>query len=101
MARGNVPFYKQPAEKYLIAMDYTSELSTGETIASATVKCYEVVAGTDVTTTLIDSSSTTTTQAKTVIKAGTSGKKYKVIFLTTTSLGYIFEDDVFFFVQSI
>lgn len=94
----NPPFLKQPTEKYLIAVDYTTELATGETIASVTVTAYEVLTGTNVTSTVIDSTATTTTLGKAVIKAGTSGKKYKITFVVTTSLGYILEDDLFMIV---
>ena len=91
----NPPFYKQPTEKYAIAMDYTSELADSETISSTAIVVTEILAGTVVTSTIIDSTATTDTQAKAVIKAGTSGKRYKITFKSTSNLAYVYEDDVF------
>jgi hypothetical protein len=91
----NPPFYKQPSEKYAIAVDYSNDLTSGETIASTLVTAIETYTGTTVTTTIIDSTAVTSTQAKAVVKAGTSGKQYKITVKSTSSLSYIYEDDLF------
>ena len=86
-------FPKQPNEKYSVAIDYTDELTTGETVSSTVITAAEVATGDDATATVIDSTTNSTTTATAVVKAGTSGLQYKFTYVTTTSLGYVLEDE--------
>jgi hypothetical protein len=87
-------FSKQAAEKYAVGIDYEDDLVTGETIASVVVVGTEKATGTVVTSTIIDSTTTTTTTASAVVKAGTSGVAYVLTFTATSSLGYVYEDEI-------
>lgn len=86
-------FTKQPSEIYPISVDYSDVLDTGETISSESVTATDS-AGTDVTATLIDSTEISGSTIKAVIKAGTTGNKYKLTFKATTSDSNLYEDDI-------
>jgi hypothetical protein len=95
-------FFKQPDEKYPISMDYTDALNATETISSVSVKAYTTYGAiTDVSTTLIDTTSIEGNICNAVVKAGTTGAKYKITFKATTDEGNIYEEDVWMKVQSI
>jgi hypothetical protein len=79
---------KRVNEKFAIGFVYsTPDISTGETIASATVT---VPTGlTAVGTPVIVPSTLTVSQ---VVSGGTAGVEYTVVFKVTTSVGYIYEN---------
>lgn len=72
-------------------------LDENETISAAAVKCYELPALTDSSTTMISDVAAygnPATKVKYKIKAGTAGKRYRVNFRITTSSGQKFEDNL-------
>jgi hypothetical protein len=79
---------KRVNEKFAIGFSYSSpDLAAGETISTVT---------TTVTTGLTKEGSPIhpagTNEVSQVVSGGTVGTDYNVVFLVTTSAGYIFED---------
>ena len=75
---------KQPSENRVYVMDFSGLMSKGETIASVTSVTYT---GPDVALTLSGPVTYSGVYAQQRIEGGTSGIKYKVTFVVTTSLG--------------
>ena len=88
-------FTKEPAEKYVIAIEYSGRLPTGASLSSGTVTAYDMGAGATDTSVLTSTTATiATTQAKAQVRAGSAGKKYKITFTVTLDTGDILEDEV-------
>lgn len=86
---------KQPTETRLMTMDFSSSMSTGETILSID----------DISTNPIGptfGTATTGTQfASVLISGGTDKKKYKIQITVTTSLGQILENEGYLEIKDI
>jgi len=80
-------FQKQVYEEFVIGVDFTDVLTTGETISA-----YSVVASDDTTKDGAAVLSSNTVQQK--IKAGLANKSYTFSFRVTTSAANKLEEDV-------
>ena len=87
-------FKKQVSEIVPISVDFTNLLATSETVASMTAVATDTD-GTVVTSTIIDSNSITTPICYVTVKAGTSGTRYTITIVATTSSSNVYEEDVF------
>jgi hypothetical protein len=81
---------KTPDATALLVFDYSSDLTSGETISSTVVSC-SVWSGTDPTPASLISGSATTSGAlvKQLFTGGLAGVIYFVRVLATTSLGQV------------
>ena len=88
-------FEKQSGEKLPKAIDYTGRLPEGTTVSSATMSAILYPDGTDMTATVLDGVATvTTTRITQMVKAGVSGKDYRITYQANLSGGGILEDDL-------
>lgn len=89
---------KQPAETFLVGVDFSPVLATGESITLVGSTCTARVYGTstDATETLIEDDSLevsgTVLQAR--LTGGAEGVRYLVEFRAATSTGNLYEQDV-------
>lgn len=88
-------FEKQSNEKYAISIDFSNTLETTETIASFTLSVTDELGQSVTTSDVVDSSSNDNDSVEIVVKGGTNGKNYKLTAVTTSSLGYVYEEDVY------
>ncbi|MGE5436612.1 MAG: discoidin domain-containing protein [Syntrophothermus sp.] len=95
-------FNKQPSETFLISVNFVNSLSS-DTISSYTVKAYNKVEGVEeeVTATVLAENSNGTQIVYQRVFAGETGKDYKITFVITSALGYIYEEDVIMKVREI
>lgn len=96
-------FYKQNSEKFPIAVDFSTNIESGDSIASKDVSAIIIASSADATATVIDSSLLVSTSniIKAVVKDGTTGTNYKITFKATTTNGYIYEHDVAMLVRNV
>jgi hypothetical protein len=89
-------FYKQPDEKFVIAGDFTDELTTGEAISVSSSDISAVDSdGNDATSTVLSGKEVDGAYLKTTVLAGTeNGGPYKITFKAVTDLGNVWEIDV-------
>lgn len=89
-------FYKQPDEKFVIAGDFTDELTTGEAISVSSSSVSAVDGdGNDATSTVLSGKEVDGAYLKTTVLAGTEGSSpYKITFKAVTDLGNVWEIDV-------
>lgn len=89
---------KQPAETFLVGVDFSPLLATGESLTLVGSTCTARVYGTatDATETLIEDDSleisSTVLQAR--LTGGADGVRYLVEFRAATSTGNLYEQDV-------
>ena len=86
-------FLKQPSEEFTIALDFSGDLDTGETLSSAVVTATDS-AGTDVTATIVVSDAVSGDTWAVRVQAGTAGSDYKITVVVTTSTGQVYEHEV-------
>jgi hypothetical protein len=86
-------FTKQPYEELLITVDFSSALSTGETVSSGTVIVKDA-AGTVTTVTMAGTPSVSSPYVTCLIKAGTDGAEYSISYRAVTSLSQKLEADL-------
>lgn len=87
-------FLKQPSEEFTIALDFSADLESGETIADKTVTAIDVADSSDQTSTIIVSSSIDGSRVRVRIQAGTNGHDYKITAIATTNLSQVYEHEV-------
>ena len=89
-------FFKQPSEQYSIGFEFAGKLPSSTNLSSGTVSAKDLATGTDVSTTILGSTNATIvgTQAMVMVKAGTTGAKYKITFLVLLTNGNVLEEDV-------
>jgi hypothetical protein len=89
-------FYKQPAEKYTIAFDFTDRLPPDRTMSSAAITAIRTDTGADATSTVIDTPTASISgfQVKFTVKAGTTAIDYKCTATVTLDNAHILEEDV-------
>lgn len=87
-------FLKQPSEEFTIALDFSGDLETGETIASKTVTASDLADSSDQTATIIVSSSIDGSRVRVRVRAGTNGHDYKITAVATTNLSQVYEHEV-------
>lgn len=77
-------YHKQPAEEVRLAVNFDKLLGVGETSqVGSDVKVYDDQ-GQDVTSTLLKTKTVGARRIDAIIKAGTNGKVYKVMFTMIT-----------------
>ena len=86
-------FLKQPSEEFTIAVDFSGDLDTGETLDSAVVTATDS-AGTDVTSTIVASDAVSGSTWAVRVRAGTAGQDYKITVTATTSDSQVYEHEV-------
>lgn len=86
-------FIKQSSEKYSVTVSFASNLDDSETISSYTVSCVDNNRNT--ITSVIDSSSNDDDSVSIIVKAGSTETIYKITVKVTSSLGYVYEDDIY------
>lgn len=91
-----IEFSKQPAERFPVTIDLTNRLPTAITISSCTVAAIDLTTLGDATSTVLLSGTATVSGGKVtgVVRAGTSGRTYKVTFTATLSDSSILEEDI-------
>lgn len=99
-------FSKQPAEEYIIAIEFLGLLPTGASIVSGTLSAINTSTGLDVTADVLQSTIAVIddTQAQAYIKGGLHGFDYKItarVSLTPGSPTPILEEDILMQVRSI
>ena len=86
---------KQPSEKRMFTMDFSAKMNTNETIETSTpAPAVTSIKTCGATSDLAITDLTISGQIMTMLIAdGTSGVRYRVEVILTTSLGYILEGD--------
>ena len=87
-------FLKQPAEDFTIAVEYSGDLDTGETISNKTVTATDLTDNSDATATVISASSISGTQVLVRVQAGSTNHDYLIHVRATTSTTQDYEHDV-------
>lgn len=89
-------FTKQPSETYKIAIEFSERLPTGTALSSVVWSAEQIDTGSDATATVIDdvNGEVSGTQARVIVKAGTSGKAYKLTATVTLDDTSILEEDL-------
>lgn len=88
-------FTKQPAEEYVIGVEFLGRLPTGTSLSFGTVSATDL-SGADVTGTILTSPTATIsgTQARAKAKAGVHGQDYRIRFVLTLNNSDILEEDL-------
>lgn len=89
---------KRPNEKIRIGVDFVNDIVTPATVSSVAVTVLDDNS-LDVSATLLDSSTNSGTKVYAVVKAGTSGSRYRAFFKATCSDGLIYEHSIEFRVK--
>ena len=93
-------FIKQPAESYVIAIEWLGRLPIGATLSSGTVSAVNMATGLTDNTVLASTTATISgTQARVKVTGGTTGTDFKVTFLCTFSTGDVLEEDIIMMVR--
>lgn len=87
-------FTKQPYETYIISMDFTNVLESGDTLASQNLTAIRKSDATSATTTVITSSGIDGGKLSVLVKAGTNGETYQLTGKVITILSYQYQMDV-------
>jgi hypothetical protein len=94
-------FIKQPAESYVIAIEWAGRLPIGATLSSGTVSAVNVETGITDNTVLASTTATISgTQARVKVTGGTLQTDYKITFLCTFSSADVLEEDVVMMVRA-
>jgi len=90
-----LPFFKQPAEEFVIAGKFDTVLLTGETIVAATSTIVaEDKDGFDVSSEILSGKEVDSYYLKTTVLGGeVANSPYKITFTAVTSLGNVWEVD--------
>ncbi len=87
-------FHKQPAEKRTIAVEFSADLDTGETLSTSTVTATDEATGQSASAILNGTAVISGTKVVQGIQAGTDGGRYLVHFQVSTSAGGVIEHEV-------
>lgn len=89
-------FDKQPAETYPIAFEYYGKLPAGTSLASAVGSAYNVTDSVDATAAVLHVTAGVIQGTRAIfrVKAGTTGKVYKITSKATLSDGSLLEDEI-------
>ena len=99
MARWSGEFEKQPAEAFLITVDFAKQcLRSGESIASQAVSASLISTGASATSTVIDATAEDESAGVVTVgvKGGTSGLNYRITVRVTTDAtpAAVYEADI-------
>lgn len=86
-------FIKQSSEKYAITVNFADNLADSEIISSYTVSVVDHNG--NAVTSVIDTSSNDDDSVSIIVKAGSNETIYKITIAVTTSLSYVYEDDIY------
>ena len=82
-------FYKFDTDSFDVQYDYTNDLGTGDSVASATVVCTDSD-GNDTTSSMISNKSIVTPDVYFTVSGGTVGKLYSIKIIATSSNSKIY-----------
>lgn len=98
-------FYKQPAEKFYINVNFSESLDENEIIdlPNCTISSKNISDDSDSTAEIIEPGSMSTADGKIFIRvnAGENDSKHKITFLVQTDKGNIYERDITMIVEDI
>ena len=96
-------FTKQSTETYIIAFEYFGKMPFRATLVSATVSAIDISDDSDASSIVLSSETATIVkaQARVRVKAGTSGKSYKITSAATLSDGSVLEDEAIMEVENV
>lgn len=95
---------KQSSEKRPVTVDYEDRLPTAVTVSSCAVAAYLLPGGTSDNSVISGTAASVDGDGLTAsiyVRAGTSGRRYKVTFTATLSDTSVFEDDVLLIVEDV
>jgi hypothetical protein len=95
-------FTKQDSEKFPISIDFSTNISAGDSIVSKTVVALRTSDTADVTTGVIADTLLVSTSnlVDIVVADGADTENYKITTVVYTTLGYIYEHDVLMMVRN-
>ena len=95
MLLGTVSPSKQPAETYLVQIDFAKELDVGEAITGQAVTSRRLSDGVDTTATFLSSPTIVGTAIRVRVTAtGLSGERHRVQMRASTSNGNAYEHEL-------
>jgi hypothetical protein len=95
MLVGVVSPSKQPAETFVIEIDFANDLDGGETITGQAVTSKRLSDGVDTTSTFIASPTISGTMIRARVTAtGVSGERHRVQMRATTSSANVYEHEI-------
>lgn len=95
-------FEKQPGESYVIAIEWQGRLPTGANLASGSVNATRYPDMVTDNSVLVSTIATISgTQSMTKVRAGETGRDYRITFSMTLDTGDILEEDVLMQVREI
>ena len=86
-------FIKQPAERFIVAIDWTARLAPAETIAAATYTASDASTGQPAD--VVDGLTVVGSIVRVFVARGQAGRRYKITVRVETSAGAIHEADLF------
>jgi hypothetical protein len=90
--------YKHPSETFDVSVDFSNWLTTGDTVASGTVTCYQGT--TDVSSTLIGNvTDDDDDEVAFVLKAGTAGACYLITVTAATAQSDVWVAEIYLIVN--
>jgi hypothetical protein len=92
-------FTKEQIEKFGISLDFATDLTDDDSIATATVSALARSTGLAATSTVIVSSAVDGTEVQAVVQAGTPGEIYEIRFTATTAAGMVYSHVVAMWVR--
>lgn len=95
-------FTKQDSESFPIAIDFSTNIESGDSIVTKTVVALRVSDTVDVTTGVIADTLLVSTSSvvKIVVADGDDTENYKITTVAYTTNGYIYEHDVMMLVRN-
>lgn len=85
-------FEKQQSEEFVISVNFNNNITNAETITNADIKVY--LNDVDCTNSIIHSYTFNAGIVYIKVQSGTTGRKYKITTIITTSDNNIFESDI-------
>ena len=92
-------FTKQVSEEFVVTTDFSNDLSSSETISSATVSAIRLSDGGDLTSDIIEFSQKSAKKVLVGVQNGSNGELYRIAIKIQTSLGYKFQKNLTMKVQ--
>jgi hypothetical protein len=86
-------FIKQTNEEYAVSVDFSNTLEDSETISSFTISAIDNSGNSS--NSIIDSSINDDDSVEFIVTGGNNETIYKISIVVTSSLGYIYEEDVY------
>ena len=90
---------KQPNELFVIAVDFTNDLASGESLSTSSTTVIDVSTDLDVTTTIKNTEQISGNEVQVACQAGTDESEYRITVSTTTSDSNVFVEELMLFVR--